>query len=174
MTDEQIMYRVKNGQLEQLSLLFERYHRQLFTFFVRMNGDAALSEDFTQSVFERIIKYRLSYKDNANFKTWMFQIGRNVMRDQYRLNPIKLDYKTEVNELKLVEECVEENEHQINRKKQLEIALTRLKPEYKEIVMLGWIENLRYSEVAEAVGITEANVKVRMHRAIKQLRKIMK
>ena len=173
MTDEQIMWQVKNGQLEQLSILFDRYHRRLFSFFVRMNGDRALSEDFTQAVFERILRYRKSYRENASFKTWIFQIGRNVMKDQYRLNPIKVDPDANVMELKLVDQIEEPPELYLDRKKRLEMALNQLKPEYREVVLLGWIENLRYSEVAETIGITEANVKVRMHRAIKQLKKLM-
>ncbi len=174
MTDEQIMGQVKEGELRQLSHLFERYHRKLFSFFVRMNGDAALSEDFTQMVFERILKYRHSFKEDASFKTWIFQIGRNVYRDHYRLNTIKIDGDTEVSELNLYDETKQEEEEYLNhRKKQLEKAIAQLKPEYREVVLLGWIENLRYSEVADAIGITEANVKVRMHRAIKQLKKMM-
>ena len=74
MTDEQVMLEVHKGDLDKTAILFERYHVRLFNFFLRMSYDKDLSQDLTQTVFERLLKYRTSYKYGKQFKSWIFQI----------------------------------------------------------------------------------------------------
>ena len=83
------MLKVKDGNLDKLGLLFERYKKPLFGFFYNMNKDAELSEDLVQNVFLRILKYRYLFRGEGDFKTWMFHIARNVMNDHYRKNKFK-------------------------------------------------------------------------------------
>ena len=171
MTDEEIMLEVGRGQLDLLGLLFDRYHLKLYNYFLRMTRDASLSEDLTQNVFERIIRYRKSFRGDRSFQGWMYQIGRNIHRDHYRLNAIRVDDSVAIADLALQSENDEETADP--RQKHLEKALNQLKPQYREVIILGWVQNLRYTEVAQILGITESNVKVRIHRAIKQLQKLM-
>ena len=56
MTDEAIMEAVKGGDLQQMSLLFDRYHKRIFNFLARMTMDRDMAEDLTQNVFLRLIK----------------------------------------------------------------------------------------------------------------------
>ncbi len=80
MTDEVIMEAVKTGDLQQASLLFERYHKRIFNFLARMTMDRDAVEDLTQNVFLRIIKYRNSFKEGSKrfriFKTPVRMNGR--------------------------------------------------------------------------------------------------
>ena len=76
-SDETIMQNIKNGNLAEMSVLFERYHLRLFNFFLKMGLNRDISQDLTQNLFYRMIKYRKSYKDgnsvNANsieLRTW--------------------------------------------------------------------------------------------------------
>ncbi len=170
MSDEQLMDMVKKGKLEFLSRLFDRYHTKLYNFFLRLTHDASLSEDLVQNVFERIIKYRKSYRGDAPFKAWMYQIARNVRTDHYRLNKIKVDDSVKPGHLNLWTNTHHEVMEQQERNKELTQAIMKLKPEYREVLWLGWFEKMNYSEVGEIMGISVSNVKVRMHRAIKQLR----
>src|SRR5687767_14265479 len=84
MTDEVIMEAVKSGNLQQTTLLFERYNKRIYNFLARMTMDRSLAEDLTQNVFFRIIKYRNSYRDGARFQSWIYQIARNVFSDHYQ------------------------------------------------------------------------------------------
>ncbi len=174
MTDESVMQRVKSGDIKQLSVLFDRYHLKLYNFFIRMTRNESLSKDLTQSVFERIIRYRKSFRDGLNFRTWMFQIARNLHKDHYRLNKVGIDHSVAVSDLHLPEENLRteylDRELQV---KHLERAIVHLKLEYREVMLLAWTENLPYKEIGEILDISEANVKVRMHRAIKKLRQIV-
>lgn len=173
MTDEQIMLQVKNGRLNQLSVLFQRYQLPLYNFFVRLTQDEQLSEDFTQNVFERILKYRHSYQNEASFRSWIYQIARNVRTDHYRLNKVRIDANADLPSLSLEADSFLDRMEAREEEKQLERAIAQLKEEYREVLLLGWIERMKYAEVGEILGISETNVKVRMHRAVKQLRNIV-
>ena len=173
MTDEMLMLKVKADELDKLTPLFNRYHLQLFNFFVRMTYDKSISQDLTQSVFERIIRYRQSYKDSMKFKSWVFQIARNVYKDQFRLNKIQVDSSIEVNRLGVMVDSNDKEAVEQFKKRQLEEALTKLKPNYREMILLGWLQNIPYAELAVILDISETNVKVRMHRAIKSLQRII-
>ena len=61
MNDEEIMLQVSNGELAQATFLFERYNLIIYNYFVRNTMNKMISQDLTQNVFHRIIKYRKSY-----------------------------------------------------------------------------------------------------------------
>jgi len=83
-SDKALMLQVKNGDLDALGVLFERYHHRLFGFFYRLTSRRDISADLVQDVFERILRYRTSYTGNGDFSTWLFQIARNRHADHYR------------------------------------------------------------------------------------------
>ena len=173
-SDKALMMKVKEGDLDKLGLLFERYNRPLFSFFYRSTSDSQLSEDLVQSVFERMLKYRTTYSGSGAFTTWMFSIARNAHIDHYRKN--KKHTETE----DLDEERIggappeyAELDERNRRKKILELALDQLDPEKKEVVLLSRYEGLKYAEIADIQNVTESVVKVRMFRAMKELKDIV-
>ena len=171
MKDEQLMLLVKKGKLDALSDLFERYNVRLYNFFLKLTHDSSLSQDLTQTVFERIIKYRGSFRNDSNFKAWIYQIARNVKTDHYRKNKVKLDDSVNVSDLNLVTDSLHVELEKVERRKAVQVAIKNLKPEYREVLLLGWFEKMSYAEVGEILGLTIPNVKIRMHRAVKQLKK---
>ena len=62
-TDELLMAKVAQGNLDVLKILFNRHHQHIFNFLYKMSGDKMLSEDLTQDVFYKVMKYRTSYKN---------------------------------------------------------------------------------------------------------------
>ena len=173
MRDEDVMKLVKNGKLDALSILFDRYHLRLFNFFLRLIDDRNLSEDLVQNVFERIIKYRSSYREGASVKTWIYQIARNVRIDHFRSQKW---HKEEFAEIE--NEVDEEMSSQLRLERQeeieaLDLAIQSLPLSYREVLWLGHFEELSYREVGDILGISVPNVKVRMHRAVKQLKNML-
>ncbi len=81
-TDEKLMQQVAKGDLDQLKVLFERHHVHVFNFLNKMTRDRMLSEDMTQEVFYKIMKYRTTYA-NGRFVAWMFTIARNNLKTYY-------------------------------------------------------------------------------------------
>lgn len=173
LSDEHIMSKVCTGQIEQLGLLFERYHVKLYNFFLRTTIDRDLSQDLTQSVFERILKYKHSYKDGASFKSWMYQIARNVRTDHFKkqkftssLEDAKVDKNIKFAES---ENLSMEKEEQI---KQLYKALDKLSEDKREILVLSQLEEMEYTQIAQTLNITENTARVKVHRALKALREV--
>jgi RNA polymerase sigma-70 factor (ECF subfamily) len=77
-SDKALMLKVRDGDLDRLGLLFERYHRCLYRYFYRLTSQRQTSEDLVQEVFERMLKYRHTYTGKGKFLTWMYQIARNL------------------------------------------------------------------------------------------------
>lgn len=168
------MLKVKNGDLDKLGLLFERYNRRLFGFFYRLTSRRDISEDLVQSVFERILKYRTSYTANGSFSTWIFQIARNQHADYYRrrnkLNEDgQVDWETLPDESNLPQfESENDQEEQL-----LKHAIEKLDPEKRQTLILSRFEGFKYREIADIMDCTESAVKVRIFRALKELKEII-
>ncbi|MGN8224207.1 RNA polymerase sigma factor [Gracilimonas sp. BCB1] len=173
-SDKALMMKVKNGDLDKLGLLFERYNRPLFSFFYRMCKEAELCEDLVQSVFERILKYRETYTGDGKFTTWMFSIARNAHIDHFRKQQ-REGISVEIDEERM-EVDQEEAKAVINKKEKkelLEIALGRLDEDKREIIVLSRFEGLKYKEIADILDTTEGAIKVKMFRAMKELKDLV-
>jgi len=66
------MLKVKDGDIDKMGLLYERYHRQLFSFLFHMTRHKEVSEDIVQNVFFRMLKYSKGFTGSGEFKTWMY------------------------------------------------------------------------------------------------------
>lgn len=173
-TDKALMMKVKQGDLDKLGLLFERYNRPLFSFFYRMNKEAEISEDLVQSVFERMLKYRSTYSGNGAFTTWMFSIARNAQIDHYRKqkrNGESLHFNEEQLET-APPEYGEITDDRNSKRTLLEAALDKLDDDKRELIILSRYEGLKYHEIAEIQQSTEGAIKVKMFRAMKELKDI--
>ena len=168
------MEKVRDGDLDKLGLLFERYKKPLFGFFYGMNRDKILSEDLVQNVFYRILKYRTLFRGDGDFKTWMFHIARNVSHDNFRKNKKSLhnesidgwQHKIPLDENRFIEIQEEEKLYQLS------IALNKLPEDKREVLLLSRFQEKKYKEIGDILGCSEAAVKVKVFRAIQELKDI--
>ncbi|MEJ7643679.1 MAG: sigma-70 family RNA polymerase sigma factor [Chryseolinea sp.] len=170
MTDEMIMDAVKNGDLQQASLLFERYNKRIFNFLARMTMDRDLAEDLTQNVFLRLIKYRSSYRTGARFEPWIYQVARNIFSDHYQANKNRFSDFVDVE--KIEDDMADTNESHLidEREKLLHRSMAKLESDQRELLVLTRFQQMKYEDVAQIMGTSVANIKVRVHRAIGKLR----
>ncbi len=166
------MLKVKNGDLDKLGLLFERHHRPLFGFMYRMTGQRELSEDLVQNVFYRILKYRHTYRGEGEFRTWMYHLARNVIHDNGRTlkRTIRHEEITEQTEWVSGEMATDAPMQKKQEMALLKRAMENLHPESREVLILSKYQELKYHEIAQILDITEGAVKVRVHRAVNQLK----
>jgi len=169
-TDKSLMLAVKDGRVDEFGVLFKRHHDALFAFFYRMIGDAAASEDLTQEVFVRMLKYRNTFGEDSEFRGWMYQIARNVRADHFRKR---------YTEAALGEQLRPEHQpphgHQLEKDEHLSTlhrALLALPEDKRELLILARYEEMKYETIAAMLGIEVGAVKVRVHRAIRELRNI--
>jgi RNA polymerase sigma-70 factor (ECF subfamily) len=166
------MQKVKNGDLDSLAPLFEKYHVKLYNFFLRLTHNKDISNDLTQNVFRRIISYRESYDSESKFRSWMYQIARNVHLKHYQNNKfLESDYH-EIEQMEQDNKSdIEEMEFE-SRKETLHEALRRLNPEQREIIELSRFQGLKYQEISNITGNSITSIKVKVHRAMHKLREL--
>lgn len=166
--DEELMLQVREGVAETLSVLFDRYQRALFNFYCRQTGDRTASEDLVQDVFFRILKYRQSYRPGTPFRAWMYQIARNVRQDYARKHPAAISFEPEMSPV-VVSSDTAESGQQIEL---LQKALLMLPEDKRELLVLTRFQELKHEEIARLLDCEVGTVKVRIHRALRELRSI--
>lgn len=166
LSDEIIMQKVAEGNLDLLKILFDRYHKHVYHFLYKMCGDSMLSEDLTQDVFYKLIKYRSSYK-NGSFKAWLSTIARNNLKTHFTR-----DHKPHEDIEVLAYKAVEEEDEVLENNAHLLNALNQLDPADRELVILSRYKEIRYEELAEMIGSTPGAVKTKVCRVLKKLKTI--
>jgi RNA polymerase sigma-70 factor (ECF subfamily) len=162
--------------VEKLGVLFERHHQALFNFFVRLTRRRESSEDLVQEVFFRMLKYRHTFQPESPFRSWMFQVARNAHFDalRKRQRETRSDSSESVGEMISPEPPPDERAWQQQELGLLQEALARLPVDKREVLLLSRLQNLKYDEVAEILGCDAGAVKVRVHRALQELRDIFR
>lgn len=170
-----MMLAVRDGDVAKLGTLFERYHVALFDFLSRTTGDRAAAEDLVQDVFVRILKYRRTFRDDSCFEAWAFGITRNARTDHFKKRRILTPVDT------LADGALDvaapgpgpaqrfEAERETKRLKR---ALMLLADDKRELLVLARYQQMSYERIGEVLGIEAGAVKVRVHRAVRELREI--
>ncbi len=169
------MLMVKAGDTDRLGLLFERYKKPLFAFYYGQNKDAELSEDLVQNVFFRILKYRYLFRGEpggGEFKSWMFHIARNVQHDHYRKNKLKTEPVEPWQERLGSHDAHPVKVQQAEELQLLYAAMDQLAADKKEVLLLSKFQELKYKEIGELLGCTENTVKIKVFRALHDLKAI--
>ena len=164
------MAKVKAGRLEYLNELFSRYRKRLYNYFLKSTLEKADSDDLTQELFIRVMKYRNSYKQDHAFQVWLFQIARNMLKDHFRKMKV---HKDQFNPVEVIPEAREESDATIlEQEKLLHVAMKNLADEKRELLVLSKFQGMKYEQIAKIRETTVANIKVQVHRTIKELRDI--
>ena len=166
------MLKVKSGDLDKMALLFQRYHKPLYGFLYRMTGQREPSEDMVQTVFYRLLKSRHTFTGEGEFKTWMYHVARNVLSDHFK-GSRRMGTAIDIAGL---EEKLSGDTGLFDRVEKrlavqaLQKAMASLPPESREILVLSRFQELKGAEIASILDISVGAVKVRIFRAISQLK----
>ena len=166
------MLKVKSGDLDKMALLFQRHHRPLYGFLFRMTGQREASEDMVQTVFYRLLKSRHTFTGEGEFRTWMYHVARNVLSDHFkgsRRTGSHVDIADLEEKLSGDTRLFERVEKRL-AVQALQKAMAALSPESREILVLSRFQELKGAEIASILDISVGAVKVRIFRAISQLK----
>jgi len=167
-SDEELMLQVRDGAGEMLGVLFERYHAPLYNFYAKLTGDRALSEDLVQEVFLRILRHRQTFRAGTPFRAWIYQIARNARIDNFRKSRPQVPFEPEMAPTVAPSDPAQQQQES----ELLHRALMELPEEKRELLVLCRFQELPYEDVARLVGCGVATVKVRIHRALQELKQI--
>jgi RNA polymerase sigma-70 factor (ECF subfamily) len=182
--DTELVQRAKLGDLSAFEALTNRYEKRVYSLALRMLRQEQDAEDVTQQTFLSAVEHLAGFREEATFSTWLLRIASHaalkVIRKRKGLNMVSLEEATEVSESvnsiphpefiadwrQSPEELVQRNE----TRRLLDEALAQLDEKHRLVFLLRDVEGLSVKETAEALGLSEANVKVRLLRARLQLR----
>ena len=154
----------------------------MYGFFYGLNREQELSEDLVQNTFLRILKYRHLFRGEpagqtggGDFRAWMFHIARNVNNDHHRKKRVKATEDLENWQERIGHHENQSNEMQHNEEhRMLSMAMDRLPEDKREVLLLSKFEEKKYSEIGVVLGCTEGAVKVKVFRALQELKVIYK
>ncbi len=168
-TDSALMKLVQAGDSAQLATLFERYHPGLFRYLLSLTRNRTLSEDLVQEVFFRVLKYARSYDPSLSFPVWLYGMARNACFDALHKGRAEITGS----EMEDIRSSAPVPEEVIARKQDvtfLQEALQQLPEEKREVLILSRFHDMRYEEIARILKCEIGTVKVRVYRALKELR----
>jgi RNA polymerase sigma factor (sigma-70 family) len=171
-SDTDLMVAVRDGDLGQLGVLFERYRIGLFNFFLRLTGSRQLSEDLVQESFIRILKYRKTFRQPGEFRPWLYRLARNAAAAHFRKHGRDHLPAAEPEERASESPLVSTEMERAESARLLRAALLRLPYDRREVLLLSRFGELRYDQIADLLGCSVGAVKLRVHRAVKQLREV--
>jgi RNA polymerase sigma factor (sigma-70 family) len=169
-TDSALMKLVQAGDPSHLATLFERYHVALFRYVLQLTRNRALSEDLVQEVFFRVLKYAQSYDPSLSFPAWLYGMARNACFDALHKGRAEKSGGDELEEMRSSEPMAEDLVSRKQDAMHLQEALEKLSDAQREVLVLSRFHNLRYEEIARILRCEIGTVKVRVYRALKELR----
>jgi len=173
-SDHELMIAVRAGEIDKLGDLFRTAPPAALRLFVRHTGDRTASEDLVQLVFYRILKYRHTYRDEGRFSAWIYHLARKVAADHFRRNSTA-PHATDPDDLHTVpDEAPDAADRAVRTDdtERLQAALAALDPDQRELLVLARFQHLKHEEIARLFELSVGAVKVRAHRALKELRDI--
>ncbi len=171
LSDTDLMTQLRRGNTEAaLSQLFHRHHGPLYGFLFRMTRCQATSEDLVQEAFLRVLRFEKSFKAGSDFKPWLYRIARNLLADHFRhAQPVAEAFETPLPSL---EPCPHTQLESKQDHERLTWALAQLPIEKRELLLLAKEGELDYARLSEVFGCRAGTLKVRVHRALHDLRTV--
>jgi len=161
----------QQGDQTAFQHLFDEHWNYLYNFHAQKEISDDEIEDLCIETFSKAFEKIDSFNLNYNFKTWLVSISKNLYIDQKRKKSI--DQSTShINEsVEYADETpsIEDQLIEKQRLKDLRQMIKELKPQYKNILILRYFEELTYSEIAQRTNISLSNAKVLVMRARKKL-----
>lgn len=176
-TDRELAAQFAAGDPVAVQTLVDRHQTELTRLVSRMLGwaDNATADDLVQEVFIRAIESRRQFCGNASLKTWLTRIAINqcraYVRKQRRRSILLRGWHTTGNGKHTHEPC--RSAEQTETAKQVRDAVTGLSANYREVVVLRYLEQVPVEKVAEILDVTTGTVNTRLSRARNKLRELL-
>ena len=172
LSDEELMQQAAAGRTETLAVLFDRHHRKLLTYFVKLGHARSGGEDLVQDTFVRMLRYAGSFRPGARFTPWMYQIARNAAADAFHAHPREefCDHEALDGFGVTAPDSPDSIRGLQETEQRLQRALAMLARDKRELVLLSRVRQLGTEDLANLFGCSAAAVKVRLHRSLEELR----
>ncbi len=181
-SDEELIKEYQdNNTPEAYDILVKRYKDPLMNFVYRFVGDRDICTDVVQDTMIKFYLNKDSYRSFAKFSTWIYTIAGNLAKNELKRRRRRIIFS--------INNSDDERSPQIEdkmflapdkaadgeiRNEIIQKALLKVKPVYREVVILRDIQDLSYEEISEITGLAIGTVKSRINRGRAQLQKLLK
>lgn len=161
---------------EVFEVLISRYERRAYGLIHRLGVNTQDTEDLFQTVWTKVFAARLSFRNQSRFSTWFYAICLNTVREWRRSlarRPTPESLDEDLHSSGMLGQAWARLRGQLLRR-DLERSLERLEPADREVIVLRYFEDMDDAAVGKVLGIPTARVRVKLHRALKKLRRYEK
>jgi RNA polymerase sigma-70 factor (ECF subfamily) len=175
------MLAVQAGDQGAYQKLFAKYSPRILQYARRLVGSEARAEEITQEVFIQVFRFRLRYRPEARFATWLYTIATNLSLNELRRPEQKLRVDIwdrrddepdregpQLPDPRAIDPEVGVASRELARA--LEAAIAALPPKQRAALLLSRMDGLAYRDVGETLGISEGAVKALLFRATHTLK----
>lgn len=163
LADEALAVRAGAGSGQHFEVLVRRYSAAIYRFSLRFSGNPAAAEEIAQETFIKVFQALPTARQGLPFKPWLYKIASNTAISYYR--------KTKMNSLNAPLEAAEAMAGKIDvagavaNRVDAQAAISRLAPDYRQVVILRAIEEFSFGEIAAILEIPEPTARTRYKRA---------
>ena len=179
MTEAEVIRKAQEGNVRCFETLYARHKRRVFSLCLRMSGNYAQAEDFTQEAFLQLYRKITSFRGESAFSTWLHRLTVNIVLMHFRkkgLAEVSLEATLEPQQEDAAPKDIGSRDNVLHGavdRISLEQALGELPPGYRIIFVLHDIEGYEHNEIAEMLGCSIGNSKSQLHKARMKLRTLL-
>jgi RNA polymerase sigma-70 factor (ECF subfamily) len=165
----ELLERFAQGDMNAFEELFRQFQRDVYGWIVRIVRDTGTAEDLTVDTFLRAYRAHARFDPAGNFPGWARRIATNLALDHLRKTRREVPLVEDIADAPQPNPVVQRETHE-----RIALAFRRLSPKLRVVATLALVEDVPHREIAEALGISEAAVRVRAFRAARILREQLK
>mgnify|MGYP004603908375 FL=1 len=173
MEEKDLICRAARGDAEAFRQLVEAYQTPAYRLAARMCGPDS-AEDVTQEAFLAAWRALPEFRGDCRFSTWLYRLVSNAAIDCLRREKKHRD-TGDVDDLELPDggPSLQEQAERSDTRDAVRRALDRLSPEHRQVLLLRFMQELDYGEIAQVLDVSEGTVKSRINRAKSKLREML-
>jgi len=171
--DESVIRACQTGDREAFRQLFECYKDRVFSIAAySLGGDKTAAADVTQQIFLKLMTSIGQYRGDSAFTTWLYRLVVNACTDEHRKRRRFLPFGDSTPTTRIEERKPQEMRYARREKgESIHAAISDLRPKLRMPILLKYVEDLSYEEIARVLGISKGTVASRLnrgHRALAQ------
>ena len=175
--DFELIQAINSGQFDRFPDIVKRYEQKLYNFSLRMCRDAADAEDAVQETFLNVFRYLKNFRHETKFKNWLYRVAASTCIKKRRKSKFAPERELSLDEFFPQDEAEVPdqvpkwalmpldkllNDELLDK---INAAIFALPEKYRLVIVLRDIEGFGTAETAQILNLSDANVKVRLHRA---------
>ena len=178
LVSEQLVQACQDGSPEAQRELYECYKAKVYSLVVYLTGDLEMARDLTQEIFLKVFRDLRSFRFESSFNSWLYRLATNTCLNAIRSRRTRRE--VEIGEVIGTPAEIDANSwlerQQVDQSIQRAVrkAILSLKPPLRAVIVLRYVENLSYSEIAQALSCSEGTVATRLSRAHRLLERKLK